>query len=92
MVVDRLALRGEDASVGLELALVKAATPAVDASTRALLARIAIDQAVNLLEKRPIERHVAVAIEMLEAGTIDRFDLTSSLAPVGYKPIFSVHP
>ena len=59
---------------------------------QALLARIAVDQAVNLLEKRPIERHVAVAIEMVDAATIGRFDLTSSLAPVGYKPIFSVRP
>lgn len=77
---------------GIARAIKRGLVVAAPSDRQALLARIAVDQAVNLLEKRTIDRHVAAAIELVDDASIGRFDLASSLAPVGYKPIFSVKP
>ena len=53
--------------------------------------RIAIDQAVRVLEGQPYEKHVGPALFMVSQGNIDEFDTSSTLAPDGFKPIFRVN-
>jgi len=53
-------------------------------------ARIAIDQAVRALEGLDFEEHVGPALFVVDVDTIDTFDSTSTLAPPGFDPVFSV--
>ncbi|MFO1160911.1 MAG: TMAO reductase system periplasmic protein TorT [Reyranellaceae bacterium] len=65
---------------------------AAPSDRQALLARLSLDQAVNALEKRPIERHIAATITMIDDQTIETLEPGSSLAPLGFRPILSVGP
>ena len=52
--------------------------------------RVAIDQAVRILEGRDYERHVGPELYVIDAGNINNLDRDSSLAPDGFKPTFNV--
>ena len=53
--------------------------------------RIAIDQAVRILEDKPYEKHVGPALYVIDSNNIDTFDRGSSLAPDSFKPTFTVN-
>jgi protein TorT len=53
--------------------------------------RIAIDQAVRILEGKPYHKHVGPEIYVIDKSNINTFDYASSLAPMGWKPVFSVN-
>ena len=65
---------------------------AAPSDSQAVLARISVDQAVRALEKQKLVRHLAVTIKMVDLKSLAKFDLNSSIAPVGFRPIFSVAP
>lgn len=52
--------------------------------------RIAVDQAVRILEKKPYRKHVGPALYVVSQDDIDSFDSTSSLAPSSFKATFQV--
>lgn len=52
--------------------------------------RIAIDQAVRLIEKKPVTRHVGPALSFISKETLSTFDEGATLAPSGWKPVFRV--
>jgi protein TorT len=52
--------------------------------------RIAIDQAVRLLEGKDVVKHVGPALVVVSQDAIDSFDTGSTLAPDGFKPVFRV--
>ena len=52
--------------------------------------RIAIDQAVRILEGRDYERHVGPELYVIDSGNVNTLDRDSSLAPDGFKPVFNV--
>jgi len=52
--------------------------------------RIAIDQAVRILEGKPYRKHVGPVLYTIDSKNINSFDRASSLAPAGFKPTFSV--
>ncbi|WP_104399607.1 TMAO reductase system periplasmic protein TorT [Vibrio penaeicida] len=54
--------------------------------------RVAIDQAIRILEGKPYTKHVGPQLYVIDAAIIDHFDRDSSLAPNGFKPTFSVKP
>ena len=53
--------------------------------------RVAIDQAVRILEGKSYEKHVGPALYVIDSKNIDTFDRGSSLAPDGFKPTFTVN-
>ncbi|RMD61778.1 MAG: TMAO reductase system periplasmic protein TorT [Alphaproteobacteria bacterium] len=53
--------------------------------------RIAIDQAVRILEGKPYYKHVGPKLYVIDSKNIDTFDRGSSLAPDGFKPTFTVN-
>jgi protein TorT len=53
--------------------------------------RVAIDQAVRILEGKPYERHVGPALYVIDSNNIDTFEQGSSLAPDDFKPTFTVN-
>src|SRR5437867_3281525 len=52
--------------------------------------RIAIDQAVRILEKKPYTKHTGPAIYVIDKSNINSFHYESSLAPPDFKSTFSV--
>jgi protein TorT len=53
--------------------------------------RVAIDQAVRILEGKPYLKHVGPKIYVIDKSNINSFDYASSLAPADWKPVFSVN-
>jgi len=53
--------------------------------------RVAIDQAVRILENKPYEKHVGPALYVIDSKNIDTFDRASSLAPDDFKPTFKAN-
>lgn len=52
--------------------------------------RVAIDQAVRILEGKDHMKHVGPALYVIDKTNIDTFDYPSSLAPADFQPTFSV--
>jgi protein TorT len=52
--------------------------------------RIAIDQAIRILEGQDYLKHVGPALKVVSQDDINTFDTGSTLAPDGFKPIFRV--
>lgn len=52
--------------------------------------RIAIDQAVRILEGKDYAKHVGPALYVVTTENHAEFDPTSTLAPAGFKPVFRV--
>lgn len=53
--------------------------------------RIAIDQAVRILEGKDYLEHVGPQIYVIDSSNIDSFDYDSSLAPPDFRPTFTVN-
>ena len=52
--------------------------------------RIAIDQAVRILEKKPYTKHTGPEIYVIDKSNINTFHYESSLAPADFRPTFTV--
>ena len=52
--------------------------------------RIAVDQAVRILEGKPYKKHVGPKLYIIDSSNINSFDRDSALAPDNFKPTFSV--
>jgi protein TorT len=77
---------------GIYRGIKRGAILAAPSDSQAVLARISVDQAVRALEKQKMIRHLGVTIKMIDLKSLSEFDLTSSIAPAGFRPIFSVAP
>ena len=53
--------------------------------------RVAIDQAIRILEAKDYHKHVGPKLYVIDESNIDSFDRDSSLAPDGFKPTFTVN-
>ena len=52
--------------------------------------RVAIDQAVRILQGEDYYKHVGPELYIIDDSNIDSFDRSSSLAPDGFSPVFTV--
>ncbi len=52
--------------------------------------RVAIDQAVRILEGKSYSKHVGPKLYVIDGDNVDTFDRDSSLAAKGFKPTFNV--
>ena len=57
----------------------------------AIQARIALDQAVRILEGEPYLKHVGPVVVVTDRESLNDFDLSTSLAPKGFKATFDVN-
>lgn len=53
-------------------------------------ARVAVDQAVRILEGKEYQKHVGPQLYVIDSTNINSFDRDSSLAPADFKPEFGV--
>ena len=56
-----------------------------------LQARIAVDVMVRMLEKREYYKHVAPRVMVVDRDNIRTWDTATTLAPRGFRPIFSIN-
>ncbi len=56
-----------------------------------LQARIAVDVMVRMLEKQDYFKHVAPRIVLIDGGRLRGWDSSTTLAPRGFRPIFSIN-
>lgn len=57
-----------------------------------LQGRLSIDQAVDLLERRPVARHVGPVIRIVDRDRLTDADIDDSLPPSNFAPLFRVEP
>ena len=55
----------------------------------ALQARVAMDLMVRILQGQEYPKHVSAPVLSIDRDNVDRFDVGSSLAPPGFRPLFS---
>jgi periplasmic protein TorT len=53
--------------------------------------RIAVDQAVRILEGQDYIKHAGPALSVIDPSNVETFDRDSSLAPAGFSPTFQVN-
>lgn len=58
---------------------------------QAITARIAVDTMVRILENRKHHRHVAPRVQVVDQESVESFDTHTSVAPRGFRAIFSVN-
>lgn len=68
----------------------KGAVVAAPTDSAVIQGRVAIDQAVRILEKKDYLKHVGPKLYVIDSSNINSFDYPSSLAPADYKPVFTV--
>ena len=57
----------------------------------ALQARIAVDVMVRMLEKQDYFKHVAPHVVLINGNKLRGWDSSTTLAPRGFRPIFSIN-
>ncbi len=77
-------------SPGVYRGITRGSILAAPSDLQAIQARIAVDQAIRILENRPFMKHIGPKIEVIDKSNLAKFDLTTSLAPRGFKAIFDV--
>jgi periplasmic protein TorT len=55
----------------------------------ALQSKLAVDLVVRILEKKSYPRRVSAPVLLIDGDSVNRFDVTYSLAPPGFRRIFS---
>ena len=58
---------------------------------QALQARIAVDTMVRILEQKEYFKHVAPRVVLIDGDTQLDWDASTTLAPRGFRPIFSIN-
>ncbi len=78
-------------SPGVHRGLQRGTIVAAPSDLPAIQARIALDQAVRILESKPHLKHVGPQVVVTDRPNLKDFDLSTSLAPKGFKATFDVN-
>ncbi|PAU77210.1 TMAO reductase system periplasmic protein TorT [Halomonas salipaludis] len=77
-------------SVGVHRGITRGEILAAPTDSAAIQGRIAIDQAVRVLEGEDYMQHVGPELFIISQDNVNSFDQQTSLAPDGWRPVFSV--
>ena len=78
-------------SPGVHRGIRRGSVVAAPTDLQAVQARMSVDLAIRLLEKKPYLKHVGPKVIVIDQKNIRKFDVTTSLPPRGFRPIFSVN-
>jgi periplasmic protein TorT len=56
-----------------------------------LQARIAIDTMIRIIEKKNYDKHISPKVIVIDRNNIRKWDSSTTLAPRGFKPVFSIN-
>ena len=76
-------------SPGVYRGILRGTVMAAPTDQPALQAKLAVDLAVRALEGQTYRKHVSAPVLLVDRDNVRRFDSASSLAPPGFRPIFS---
>jgi protein TorT len=78
-------------SPGVHRGIKRGTILAAPSDQQALQARIAVDVMVRMLEKQDYFKHVAPLVVLVNGSNLRGWDASTSLAPRGFRPIFSIN-
>lgn len=75
---------------GVDIGISRGQILAAPTDSPVVQGRIAVDQAVRILEGKEYEKHVGPALKIVTQEDHGTFDTSSTLAPSGFRPVFRV--
>jgi periplasmic protein TorT len=76
---------------GIHRGIRRGSIVAAPTDLQAIQARMSVDLAVRALEGKPLVRHVAPGVIVIDRDNIRKFDASTTLPPRGFRPIFSIN-
>jgi periplasmic protein TorT len=76
-------------SPGVHRGILRHTIVAAPTDQPALQTRLAVDLVVRILEKSDYSKHLSAPVLLVDGNSVTRFDVDSSLAPPGFRRIFS---
>jgi protein TorT len=90
-LADRIKILSYYYSPGVHRSIRRSDITAAPSDLTVLQARIAVDVMVRILEKRDYFKHVAPKVTVVDRDNIKNWDTSTTLAPRGFRPIFSIN-
>jgi len=90
-LADRIKVLSYYYSPGVDRSIRRGDITAAPSDLTVLQARIAVDVMVRILEKRDYYKHVAPRVMVVDRDNIRTWDTSTTLAPRGFRPIFSIN-
>ena len=90
-LADRIKILSYYYSPGVDRSIRRGDITAAPSDMTVLQARIAVDVMVRILEKRDYYKHVAPRVMVVDRDNIRTWDTSTTLAPRGFRPIFSIN-
>ena len=90
-LADRIKILSYYYSPGVHRGIRRGDITAAPSDLTVLQARIAVDVMVRILEKRDYYKHVAPRVTVVDRDNIRSWDTSTTLAPRGFRPIFSIN-
>lgn len=78
-------------SPGVDRGIRRGSITAAPSDLTVLQARIAVDGMVRIIEKKDYYKHVAPKVIVVDRNNIRTWDASTTLAPRGFRPIFSIN-
>jgi len=78
-------------SPGVHRGIKRGSVLAAPSDQQALQARIAIDTMVRILEEKDYLKHVAPRVVLIDGDNQFDWDSSTTMAPRGFRPIFSIN-
>jgi protein TorT len=88
---DRIKILSYYYSPGVDRGIRRGGIIAAPSDLTVLQARIAVDVMVRILEKKSYYKHVAPRVTVVDRDNIRTWDSSTTLAPRGFRPIFSIN-
>ena len=90
-LADRIKVLSYYYSPGVHRGIRRGDITAAPSDLTVLQARIAVDVMVRILEKKDYFKHVAPKVTVVDRDNIKNWDTSTTLAPRGFRPIFSIN-
>jgi protein TorT len=90
-LADRIKILSYYYGPGVHRGIRRGGITAAPSDLTVLQARIAVDVMVRILEKRDYYKHVAPRVTVVDRDNIRSWDASTTLAPRGFRPIFSIN-
>ena len=90
-LADRIKILSYYYSPGVDRGIRRGGITAAPSDLTVLQARIAVDVMVRILEKKTYFKHVAPRVTVVDRDNIRIWDSSTTVAPRGFRPIFSIN-
>ena len=90
-LADRIKVLSYYYSPGVDRGIRRGGITAAPSDLTVLQARIAVDVMVRIIEKKSFYKHVAPMVIVVDRNNIRTWDASTTLAPRGFRPIFSIN-